>query len=587
MRPSWLGLGVWLSTLGVGCYGFGGDDTPPDPTIHSTPSPLTCDPTAKPPVAGLRRLTTAQYRNTLRDLTTFLVGDATAAATLLDGIGSMADLPTDEPEKTNEDVKGSYRRLDQTLQQDRVDAYYAVGIDLGKALTRGTNLGKVVGTCATDSNTTNDGGCIDSFIRKIAPKVLRRPVTDADVTFLTGVYGKSTVQSADAYADVIGVLLNMPEFLYFVEHGTLGVNGDANELVLGPYELASRLSYQLWDTMPDDALFAAAADGSILTDSGYAAQVDRMLADARVKTTMDDFFRDWIKSDELPELDLRNGDALFKSFAGENLPSKNLRSAMIADVVDTIDWITWRKKGGIQALFTTEDAVNSDPELAKIYGVGPWNGQGSPPTFTARPGIFTHAMFLTSGSANTRPIMKGAFLRKAILCDELNPPDGAMFQTPDLQPDMTTREVIEQLTEKSGTVCAGCHQYQINPLGFTTEGFDSLGRARTVQTLFDDKGTVLGKKAIRTDTIPYVEGGDKRPAAGPRETMQLLAESPKASACFARNYFRFTAAHWETKGDGCAVKRYDEALRHGGIADVFRAAVMDPTFRRRMFDPKP
>jgi hypothetical protein len=571
----------------AGCYGFASTEGDVDPT-STGPAGLVCDPSAKPPMARLRRLTTTQYQNTLADLTTWALGDANAGKAALAASPSFATLPPDEREKTVQDVHGSYRRLDQSLQATRVEAYYQIGVELGHALTTSGNLGKLAGSCATDSNTANDAACIDAFIKKYGARILRRPLTDADVTFYKGVYGASTVQDPDAYADVLGVMFNAPDFLYFVEHGTTPVQGDPDTLMLGPYELASRLSYQLWDTLPDDALFAAAADGSLLTDEGYAKQVDRMLADPKTRATMDAFFRDWIKADELPELDLRNGDALYQSFAGANLPSKNLRSAMIQDALDTIDWIVWTERAPLSKLFSTQVSVNKDPELAKIYGVPAWDGKGTPPEFGGnRPGIFTRAMFLTTGSATTRPIIKGAFLRKVILCDTISPPPANVNLTaPDLRPDMTTREVVEELTEKQGTNCAGCHQYTINPLGFATEGFDSLGRARTAQTLFDDKGVVVGSKPVRTDSLPNVEIGDMRPSSGPADVMAQIAASPKTTACLSKNYFRFTAGRWEEKGDGCAIQNYDEALKKGSIADVLKAAVMEPRFKQRVFDPK-
>ncbi len=577
-----------LALMGLaGCYGFSSTDGTTDPT-SSNPTGLVCDPNAKPPMATLRRLTSTQYVNTLGDLTTWALGDANAAKATLTATPSLANLPADEREKTVEDVKGSYRRLDQSLQATRVEAYYQIGVDLGHALTTSQNLGKIAGACATDSNTSNDAACIDAFIRKFGARILRRPITDADVKFYQGVYGTSTAQDPDAYADVLGVMFNAPEFLYFVEHGTTPAAGDPDVLALGPFELASRLSYQLWDTMPDDALFAAAADGSLLTDEGYAKQVDRMIADPRTRATMDAFFRDWIKADELPELDLRNGDALFQAFAGPNLPSKNLRTAMIQDALDTIDWLVWTQHASLKELLSTQVDVNADPELAKIYGIPAWDKKGTPPQFAGdRPGVFTRAMFLTTGSATTRPIIKGAFLRKVILCDTISPPPANVNLTaPDLRPDMTTREVVEELTQKEGTSCAGCHQYTINPLGFSTEGFDSLGRTRTAQTLFDDKGNVVGNKPVRTDSLPNVEIGDMRPSAGPTDVMAQIAASPKTSVCLSRNYFRFTAGRWDTKGDGCAIQKYDEALKQGSLADVLRAAVMEPRFKQRVFDPK-
>lgn len=579
-------LALVLSIASARCYLDSGSDVPPAPSGATTNDPqgLDCDPSAKPPVDVLRRLTTTQYRTSVDAFVTNLLADPNAPSLIKD-LPSLQNLPTDQREKSPEDEHGSYRRLDQTLQAARTESVYLAGVEIGVALTRGPNLEKVVGACATDGNAANDADCIDGFVRKIAPHLLRRPATDADVTFYRRVYGASTAQDADAYADVLGVMLNASEFLYFVEHGDKVVAG--NVYALGPYELASRLAYQLWDGPPDTALWSAAADGSILSEAGYTAQVERMFADARTAKTIREFYRDWVKLEDLPALDLRNGDALFRNFAGDNVPTPTLRTEMIDDALGTLDYLTWNQRAGLGDLFRSQVNVNKGSELAKIYGMPAWSGSGAPPNFgAARPGLFTRALFLSTGSATTRPIMKGVFLRTAILCDTIGaPPASVKLTPPDLRPDMTTREVVEELTERPGTECAGCHQVSINGLGFPTEGFDALGRIRTKQKMFDAQGGPVGEKAIRTEAVPRVALEDARPVSGPSELMDRLAESKKPAGCFARNYFRFTYGRWETKGDLCMIKRSAEALEKGTIPDMLRSLVMDPAFKQRVFDP--
>ena len=167
-------------------------------------------------------------------------------------------------------------------------------------MTTSARLGTVVGSCATDTNTSNDASCLDAFIRKFGARALRRPLATDEVDFYKRAYGTSTAASAASYADLIGVFLTAPEFLYFVEHGDKAVAGQSNVYELTAYELASRLSYQLWDTAPDDPLLIAAADGSLMTDATYRAQIARLLADPRAQPTLDAFFADWTKVDDLP-----------------------------------------------------------------------------------------------------------------------------------------------------------------------------------------------------------------------------------------------------------------------------------------------
>jgi hypothetical protein len=178
------------------------------------------------------------------------------------------------------------------------------------------------------------------------------------------------------------------------------------------------------------------------------------------------------------------------------------------------------------------------------------------------------------------------FIRRNVLCDEIPPPPpGANAVPPQLSPDMTTRQVVEELTQKKGTVCTSCHLGAINPLGFATENFDALGRSRTEQRLFDANGTPIGSKQIDTRSVPAVEAGDTTPSSGAADLSELIVKSGKANACLARNYFRFTYGRWEDLAtDGCALEQMRKRLDAGGsIGDLLKEAALSPSFRRRSF----
>lgn len=555
----------------------------------STSTSFACNDKASPAAATLRRLTMTQYKNTIGDLVTWAIGGGSAARTILTEVSpSLAALPVDKREAVPEDLHGSYRRLDQTLQQVHVDATYELALAVGAALTTSARLATVVGACATDSDDSNDATCLDSFVKRFGARALRRPLSSDEVDFYKSAYGATAKAESAAYADLIGVFLTAPEFFYFVEHGTTAVNGQSNVYELSAYELASRLSYQLWQTAPDDALLDAAAKGSLLESSTYADQLERMLADPRARSTLDEFFADWMKVEDLPALDAKNQDPVFKAFAGADLPNANLRQAMIEDVIGLLDYSAWNKPAGVRDLFTTELSFAKDARLAKLYGVAAWDGTSAPPALPAgqRPGLLTRALFLSTGTANTRPILKGVFIRKNVLCNEIPPPPpGANAKPPTLGPNMTTRESVEELTEMSGTTCAGCHATLINPLGFATENFDALGRFRTVQRLFDDSGTETGTKPVDTSSVPRVTLDDMTRIQGPSELMSRIASSGQVEACLSRNFFRFTYGRWEdTTVDGCALEDARKVLANGGkLTDMIRAAVTSPAFKRRAF----
>lgn len=569
---------------GGGSTGSGAGGMPAPPSTR-----FACDANTKPPVAGLRRLTMTQLRNTLADLAAWAAGSASAGQAVLTEVAApLATLPADRREVVPQDLHGSYRRLDQSLQQAHVEATYDVAVALGAALTTAARLGTVVGACATDTNTSNDASCLDAFIKKFGARVFRRPLDASEVELYKTVYGTSAAASAAAYADLIGVLLTAPEALYFVEHGASQVAGQTGVYELTPHELASRLSYQLWQTAPDDRLLAAAANGTLQDPTVYDAEVARMLADARARPALDEFFADWMKVQDLPALDAKNADPVFRTFAAADLPDAKLRQAMIDDVLGMLRYYAWTQPAGIATILTSELSFARDARLAKLYGVSAWNGTGAPPALPAgqRPGLLTRALFLATGSANTRPIMKGVFLRTNVLCDPIPaPPAAANANPPALDPNMTTREIVEEITEMPASSCRICHAGLINPLGFATEGFDALGRFRTEQRLFDASGTETGRKPVNTATIPQVVAGDPTPIASPAELMALMVASGKVEACLSRHFFRFTYGRWEGAADGCALERGRRTLVDGGtVLDLAAAAVKADTFKRRTFE---
>lgn len=576
----------------------GADGSPEPPPSPSTPPPteepsqspveFSCDPGRTTKSPGMRRLTRLQYENTLRDLIERRLGEGASTAIFAELAPTTALLPEDQRAILPQDLHGSFRRLDQTVQQSHVDYWYEVGVKAGQILGREEYLGALLGECATDGDGDSDAACLTDFIRSFGKLVFRRPLSEEEVAHYESFYAPSTGIDPLGFADVIGGLLNAPQFLYIVEHGASAVSGQANTFELDAFEVAARLSYHFWGTMPDSRLFELAESGELLEAGTYEAEVERLFGDPRTRATLREFFREWMKVEDLPALDGNNSAPIFQSFAGENLPSSELRQAMMDEVVDLLDYFTWQQPGGLEQIFMTEYAFPRTEELAEIYGVAPWDGESEPPQVGPdRPGLLTRAAFLSTGTANTRPIMKGLFIRRNILCDTIPPPpENAMATPPELSPEFSTRQVVEELTEDEGSGCASCHANYINPLGFATEGFDSLGRIRSAQELFAEDGTSLGTAALDTTSIPQIVSGDMTPSTGAPDLMTMLADSGKPTACAARHYFRFTFGRWEgVASDGCALEQMRLALEEtGSLSGMLRQVALTDAFRRRTFN---
>jgi hypothetical protein len=560
------------------------------PAVSATESTFTCDAQREVPVdQPLLRLTTAQYRNTVRELIARVLPDDAAAVKAVNAsVASLLDrMPEDQRVVTAEDHSGTYRRLDQDIEQPHVDAAFEVARALGAELTRTGVLGKAVGACAVDTDTQNDDACLTDFIQRFGLLALRRPPTAAEVAHYKAIAAGT---GAAAYADVIGALLMAPQFVFRMESGAAPISGQPETFALTAYELASRLSYQFWDTMPDAALFEAARSGALETPAGLGAQVDRMLADPRARPVLRGFFQDWLKLDALPQLEDRNQEPIFKAFAGPNLPTPALRGQMIDEVLTLSEQVALdreAREGSLARLLLDERVFVRGPELAAIYGVRPWDGKAVPALFPAgeRVGLLSRAAFHAFGSANTRPVMKGVFVRQAILCDELPPPpdDAAAAGEPELSTTLSTREVVEAITEAPGSACAACHSTMLNGIGFATEDIDALGRLRREQTLFDEAGKVLGRAPVDTRARPQIVFGDTSEVSGAAALARKIVDSGKAEACAARQYFRFTFARWERlPADGCVL----EALRRKAVgaqplAGMLREVALLPAFGRR------
>lgn len=532
----------------------------------------------------LRRLAASEYAATVTDLVT-KVEPTDASAILAAASAALKAYPADLPTAAPNEKHGGYYRLDQLVQQEHVDSSYAVADVLGQEMTKTpARVTALAGACATDADPSNDDACLTAFVRSFGALALRRPPSDDDITYYRGV-AKNAVTAA-ALADVVTVMLASPRFYYLVESGaaTLGPNLYA----LDAYELASRLSYQFLGTMPDDELFTSAQSGDLLTDAGYAKEVDRLAQDPRATATAMVFFEQWLRLDELAKLNSRNGDPQFDAFAGANEPGPALRAEMIAEVLDSARYVV--SHGGTLADFVTDTrsyARNAD--LAAIYGVPVWDGTSAPPPLPPeRAGLLTRGAFLATGTANTRPIMRGVFMRTGLMCDAIPPPPANAAATPiNPMPGQTTRQVIEAITQQQGTPCAGCHTTLINPLGFVGENFDGLGRYRTSQVFLDATGKNIGSAPIDATTVPLVVPTDSRTATSMTDLTKYILDSGKVEDCFARQYFRFTFRRVEdVTADAPALADIAASARGGrSLADALKHVVMRPEFKQKVIAP--
>jgi hypothetical protein len=439
----------------------------------------------------------------------------------------------------------------------------------------------MMGPCATDASTANDRACLEGFVGKWGARVMRSPLSAADVAYYTADAGSTPVDPA-AVADVIAAILDAPQTLYRVEHGT----ADAKAVSpLSAFELASRLSYHFWQGPPDDELWTAAQDGSLLDPAVYGRHLQRIVESPLVRGALDELVAEWLRLEELPPLDALASDPIFKAFAGAQMPPPSARDAMIEDVLASM-WNTLRSGGTVSDFLNDRHSYARDAYVAGIYQVAPWDGVSSPSLFPSvrRSGLLTRAAMLATGTAGTRPIHKGYLVRNALLCQQVGaPPPNVSTMPPTAIGNQTTRQAVTERT--SGGICGGCHLGIINPPGFLTEGFDSLGRERTEERVFDAQGNVVASLPVDTSAVPGIDRGDDRKMNDALELTRAIDESRLFHSCLARHYFRFAHGRFESPvRDGCLLSALETAARRGApLVDVLKMVGEAGSFKARRF----
>lgn len=551
----------------------------PEPEPRETPrTPLfSCDPSATPPAQPLRRLSRTQLKNVFRALVDrFAPSNATAIWAALEP--TIDQLPRDIPQGSI-GGHGGFFQLDQAVQQEHADVLYRLGTALGQELTSTpARRTEAFTACATNASSTDDDACLDAFLRAFGASALRRPLSTDEVAFFRQVK-RSDDASAVApavLADAVNLLVQSPELFFEVEVGT-------ETSPLTAHELAAKVALTYWQAPPDDALLAAAASGSVLTIAGYRAELERVVASPKAQPVLDDFFLRWWQLETVPELDVLNGTRKYQAYVGADVPGPDTREAVVDDALAAAR-DEFSSGGSLSTLLTNRKSFAKDPLLARIYGVAPWSGVGAPPTFAspARSGLLSRAAFLVTGAPKTRPIIKGARIRQALLCEALpQPPANAASIPVEPSPRATTRERVELVTEAAGSACAGCHKPLLNPLGFASENFDGLGRERTLERIFDDEGALLAERPVRTDGVPQVLLGDRSTANTIADVTRLVDESGRMQSCFARMQFRYGFGRSEVPADGCSLARLEAlSLANAPLREVWLELGSLPAFTR-------
>lgn len=425
-----------------------------------------------PGAVVIRRLSRAEYNNTLRDL--------------LGITNHLADsFPADGGGGGGFDNNGATLFVPPLLMEQLVAAAEdAIQLAPAERLF-----------CAQRSRWRSDRAVAKRNVAWFVERAWRKPAADDDVERLLKLYDDARGRGAayeDAVKRCLRAALVSPNFLFRIEHSEAG----AKPWRLNDPEIASRLSYFLWASMPDDALRVAAASGKLSKAGGLEAQVRRMLADPKAAALSENFASQWLGTRKLAAT-THPDRGRFPQF------TDTLRDAMIAEPV--VFFASLLREDASLLRLIDADYTYANAELARLYGLT--NGAPAGGNFTRVPlpdrrrgGVLGMAAILaeTSYPLRTSPVLRGKWILEEVLGTPPPPPPPLVATLPtndNLRDGLTFRQQLEQ--HRKNPNCAGCHS-RLDPLGFALENFDPIGawRDRVADKPVDAQGVLVNGEKV-------------------------------------------------------------------------------------------
>ena len=508
----------------------------------------------------LRRLTHSQYNNTVRDL----LGDYSRPADRF----------------PPEDFVGGFKNQIRTQSIPPVleDAYSTAAERMALNAFRAGDVNNLI-PCAPSS--PRDTKCRDQFVRSFGEKAFRRPLTDVEAQRYEELFAAEASRTGkflEGARVVVEAMLQSPKFLFHVTAGP--PSRDASADGLRDYAIANRLSYFLWDTMPDRGLLDAAAKGELRTAEGIERVARAMLQDKRARQAADEFFSQWLRFDRM--LTAAKDDGRYPSFTPE------LAAMMVQETKLLLGHLVWNDLNFMDALTADYSFINAD--LARLYGLPEPAGEFEMVKFPAslpRAGILGQATFLasTTGPVETSPTARGLFVREHMLCQIVpNPPPGVNTNLPEPATADAARAKRERMLQHvENATCSSCHRL-MDPIGFGLENYDAVGawRAKEIVDVHTGFGEARRSKPVDVDITATGEiaGVANSTFSDTRALGRVLASSPICQDCVVKQVFRYAFGRPEMPADRPTLASAADAFRRSGFKfkEILISLVRSPQF---------
>jgi hypothetical protein len=514
------------------------------------------EPPPAPPAPGagpavFRRLTLFEYRNTVRDL--------------LGSAATSMEVPVDDAAGKSGFARGGWL------------SWVGAGtfLDGTEAMARRAveELPGLIPCDPVPAVEAEQRACAERFIARFGRRAYRRPLVEGERQALLALYGEQRARVGNEFKDAIRVVLTAmllsPRFLYHWELPPQAAIKDGPLVRFSSQEMAARLSYLLWASMPDEALFAAADAGKLTDPAEIQRQARRMLRDPRAREGVAEFFVQWLDVTQVP--DMHKNKKRFRDFTPE------LAESMLAETRALVDAVVLDGDGRLKTLLTTT-ASSVDAGLADLYEVETTASgderAGVQLDPVQRAGILTRAGFLTAHATfdQSHPVKRGVEMAQRVLCIDLpSPPENVPPPRPPAE-GLSTRE---RFAEHGTNACAtACHDL-FDPLGFAFEHYDAIGAYRS-----EDGGKPVDASG------EFMADGVNKHFQDAVDLVGFLSGSREVHDCLVKQWLRYALRRREVPADERSLARVQETFfRTSDIRELLVALAASPAFTYRTATP--
>jgi len=491
------------------------------------------------PAAGpalVRRLTRTEYLNSLSELLPGAVSPSTEALLL-------TDPAVDGFENQTRAIRPSALQVE--AWSDVAAAAAQVALSAGPA--------RVLG-CSPEGDQALS--CVGTFVSAFGLKAFRRPLTESEKSSYVELYQslREELDVASSTELLVQAFLQSPQFLYRMELGHAGPTGIR---ALDSFEIATRLSYLILQSTPDDTLLAAAGASKLTNPDGLQIEIQRMLAKPAAASAFGEFVRQWLELNAVLDRGSHKDPVIYPGWNSE------LAKAALDDTANFAGFVFRHAQPTLKTLLQS----GAGPVDARLIGV-----HGGVEGSAQRAGVLTRIAFLAANarSVGGSPPLRGATVQRSLLCASPPLPPSDVDRSEPLPSEgvgVTNRARFESRVASS--MCKGCH-VGMDGIGYGFEHFDAIGQFRTV-----DNGQPIDARGVLIDT-----GSTDGPFDGAPALSARLSESPVVNDCFVARFFQYAYGRPASDSDHCALERLQARFvaSGGDLVDLIQQIALGPEF---------